>query len=148
MKQLLLLIWFICAFQYSFAEVDDSNVVHDLTSIVIRQKFEGSGLCEKMPEFDSSKVYYDSIVKGKEQCISHLRKNSDGTFAFQSNEEHQQGVANLAKQFASEFGMADWGYFLGMIHDKGKERGDYPIKAIYKLPGKTQTNTLTINIKY
>ncbi|MCQ2374617.1 MAG: hypothetical protein MJ069_01770 [Salinivirgaceae bacterium] len=69
MKQLLLLIWFICAFQYSFAEVDDSNVAHDLTSIVIRQKFEGSGLCEKMPEFDSSKVYYDSIVKGKEQLI-------------------------------------------------------------------------------
>lgn len=64
-------------------------------------------------------------MKGKEQCISHLRKNSDGTFAFQSNEEHQQGVANLAKQFASEFGMADWGYFLGMIHDKGKERDDF-----------------------
>lgn len=57
MKQLLLLIWFICAFQYSFAEVDDSNVVHDLTSIVIRQKFEGSGHC--MPEFDNSKVYGD-----------------------------------------------------------------------------------------
>ena len=31
-------------------------------------------------------------------------------------------VAKLAEQFASEFGMGNWGYILGLLHDKGKER--------------------------
>ena len=53
--------------------------------------------------------------------ISHIRP--DGTI--QTNEEHQAGVARLAQTFASEFGMGDWGLFLGQLHDKGKERKDF-----------------------
>ena len=38
--------------------------------------------------------------------ISHIRRNENGEIeAFQSNDEHCFGVAVLAKQFASEFGM-------------------------------------------
>ena len=55
--------------------------------------------------------------------ISHIRKNQYGEIiSYQSNEEHCIGVAELAKQFASEFGMGDWGYVLGILHDKGKEK--------------------------
>ena len=54
--------------------------------------------------------------------ISHIRKNADGSIAFQSNEEHCQNVAELAKQFAAEFGMGDFGYVMGLLHDKGKEK--------------------------
>ncbi len=57
--------------------------------------------------------------------ISHIKRNTDGSLSCQTNEEHQQGVARLASSFAAEFGMADWGYFIGMIHDKGKERDDF-----------------------
>lgn len=90
MKQLLLLIWFICAFQYSFAEVDDSNVVHDLTSIVIRQKFEGSGLCEKMPEFDNSKVYINPESDAFELIISSANNenNKIDSVTFQSQPQY------------------------------------------------------------
>lgn len=60
------------------------------------------------------------------KCISHIRKNNDGIIeAFQSNEEHSLGVAKLAMQFADEFGMGDWGYVLGILHDKGKEKKEF-----------------------
>lgn len=56
-------------------------------------------------------------------CISHIRTGSNGEIeAIQSNEEHSLGVAQLANKFASEFAMGSWGYVLGMLHDKGKER--------------------------
>lgn len=42
--------------------------------------------------------------------------------AVQSNDTHQHGVAELASNFASEFGMSEWGRVLGLLHDKGKER--------------------------
>lgn len=58
--------------------------------------------------------------------ISHIRKNQEGEIvAYQSNEDHSIGVAALAKQFASEFGMGDWGYILGLLHDKGKEKKQF-----------------------
>lgn len=59
--------------------------------------------------------------------ISHIKKNiATGEIeSFQSNEEHARGVAGLAKRFAGEFGMGDWGYALGILHDKGKERNDF-----------------------
>lgn len=88
MKQLLLLIWFICAFQYSFAEVDDSNVAHDLTSIVIRQKFESSGHC--MPEFDNSKVYINPESDAFELLISSANNenNKIDSVTFQSQPQY------------------------------------------------------------
>lgn len=51
--------------------------------------------------------------------ISHIRLSDK---AVQTNDEHQRGVACLASSFASEFGMADVGHLLGLLHDKGKEQ--------------------------
>ena len=58
--------------------------------------------------------------------ISHIRKNAEGEIeAYQSNETHCKGVAELACKFAAEFGMGTWGYLLGMLHDKGKEKKQF-----------------------
>lgn len=38
----------------------------------------------------------------------------------QTVKEHLQGTAELAKEFASEFGNGDWGYCCGLLHDIGK----------------------------
>ena len=53
------------------------------------------------------------------ETIAHVRA---GDLAVQTNEEHQQGVARLAANFAAKFGMAEWGRVLGLLHDKGKEQ--------------------------
>ncbi len=55
--------------------------------------------------------------------ISHLY--NDGEWHIQSNEEHCKGVAELAAEFASEFGMAEWGRMLGLLHDRGKESNGF-----------------------
>lgn len=58
-----------------------------------------------------------------EQTISHLyQRKKDGEWIIQSNEEHQRGVAEMAASYAEQFGLPSWGYLLGLIHDKGKER--------------------------
>ena len=58
--------------------------------------------------------------------VAHIKKSAAGDhYLFQSNEEHLEGVAKLAEQFASEFGMGSWGYVLGLLHDKGKERKSF-----------------------
>ena len=57
-----------------------------------------------------------------ETIISHIRQ-LDGTI--QSNEEHQQGVAQRAEAFANVFGMGDCGRIMGMLHDKGKEQQEW-----------------------
>lgn len=58
--------------------------------------------------------------------ISHIKKSDTGEIeCFQSNEEHCKEVAELAKEFASEFGMGEWGYILGLLHDKGKEKKEF-----------------------
>ncbi len=54
--------------------------------------------------------------------ISHLYQSPvTGEWKFQSNEEHTEGVARMAASFAAEFGMAEWGRAIGLLHDKGKE---------------------------
>lgn len=58
--------------------------------------------------------------------ISHIRKDKeDNIEAIQSNEEHSFGVAELARKFANEFGMGDFGYIMGLLHDKGKEKEEF-----------------------
>lgn len=54
--------------------------------------------------------------------ISHINLNFPEGKQIQTNEEHSKGVASLAKKFASEFGMGEWGYAMGILHDKGKEQ--------------------------
>lgn len=55
----------------------------------------------------------DSVI------ISHLY--NDGEWHIQTNDEHCEGVARLASEFASEFGLSEWGRMLGLLHDRGKE---------------------------
>lgn len=59
------------------------------------------------------------------QYISHIRTYNEGKHEYQSNEEHSLGVAKLARQFACEFGMGDFGYVMGLLHDKGKEKDEF-----------------------
>lgn len=58
--------------------------------------------------------------------VSHIRKDIECNIeAIQSNEDHCLGVAELARKFASEFGMGDFGYIMGKLHDKGKEKPEF-----------------------
>lgn len=54
--------------------------------------------------------------------ISHIRTSAEGRIEVQTNEEHSHNVAELAKRFAQQFGMDEWGYLIGQLHDRGKER--------------------------
>lgn len=54
--------------------------------------------------------------------ISHLYQKENQEWECQSNEEHSQGVAKRCEEFASQFGMGEWGKLLGLLHDKGKEQ--------------------------
>lgn len=69
--------------------------------------------------------------------ISHIRVNSDQSLSFQNNDEHCLGVAMLARRFASEVGLGDFGYILGILHDKGKEKSEFQeyIQDINSIPG-------------
>ena len=58
------------------------------------------------------------------RIISHIRRDAN-VVSCQSNEEHSLGVANLTKKFAAAFGMAEWGYVLGLLHDKGKKKKQF-----------------------
>ena len=60
-------------------------------------------------------------MSDNKMIISHIKKNN-GKWLFQSNEEHQRGVAELASKFAESFDMAQWGRVLGLLHDVGKEK--------------------------
>lgn len=64
-------------------------------------------------------------MKTEKQVISHLYQDDRGKWIIQTNEEHQKGVAKLAAVFAGQFGYSSWGYSLGLLHDKGKERNAF-----------------------
>lgn len=55
--------------------------------------------------------------------ISHIYK--DGEWHIQTNEEHCEGVAGFASEFAAEFYMAEWGRMMGLLHDRGKESNGF-----------------------
>lgn len=62
----------------------------------------------------------------KKTMISHLHQSKEnGLWIIQSNDEHQKGVAEMAVSFAGQFGLSFWGYALGLLHDKGKERAAF-----------------------
>ena len=56
------------------------------------------------------------------QFISHLKQLDNGKWVFQSNEEHEKGVAQLAEKFSSAIGCRCLGHILGSLHDLGKEQ--------------------------
>ncbi len=83
----------------------------------------------------------DSINLGSvKDIISHIRKINDTDYEIQANENHSHGVAELAKSFADEFGMGDFGYMMGMLHDKGKEKIEFQeyIQDINGIPNHTK----------
>ena len=74
----------------------------------------------------------------KTTIISHIRTTDK---LVQDNSEHSLGVATLAATFAKEFNMEDWGYYMGMLHDKGKEKHDFQtyIRLMNDLPTRTKS---------
>ena len=92
-------------------------------------KMQGGKIGEKQSRI-CTKLNIVYLQKEKEfgmdtpKYISHIRKDGN-SIAFQSNEEHCRNVAELARQFAGEFGMGDFGYVMGMLHDKGKEKREF-----------------------
>lgn len=65
-------------------------------------------------------------MANSESIISHLKyADSTDTWQIQTNEEHSHGVARLCASFAKAFGMESYGYAMGMLHDKGKEKADF-----------------------
>lgn len=57
-----------------------------------------------------------------ETIISHIRQED---LSIQTNEVHLNGVAQLASEFASSFGMSEWAKVAGLLHDKGKEQTSF-----------------------
>jgi CRISPR-associated endonuclease/helicase Cas3 len=76
--------------------------------------------------------------------ISHILPvdENNNEWRLQSNEDHSEGVANLAEQFATEFGFGEWGRVLGLLHDKGKEQKDFQtyIQVVSKYKPELQSN--------
>ena len=73
----------------------------------------------------------------EKQLISHLYQDKeDGHWIIQTNDEHQKGVAEMAAEFARHFGLPSWGYTLGLLHDRGKERAAFQqyIRKVNGLP--------------
>ncbi len=61
-----------------------------------------------------------------ESFISHIKYDIvSEKWVIQPNSEHCQNVAELAQAFAAKYGMGDWGYLIGLLHDKGKERDSF-----------------------
>lgn len=83
--------------------------------------------------------------------ISHLYQDKKtGEWVVQTNDEHQMGVAELAAQFAGQFGLPTWGHALGILHDKGKERKAFQqyIRQVNGLPVIEKANYTEHNHAY
>lgn len=74
-----------------------------------------------------------------DNIISHIKCDKDNPerWEVQTNQEHCRNVAELARGFADEFGMGDFGYVMGMLHDKGKEKREFQeyIQDVNDIPG-------------
>lgn len=77
---------------------------------------------------DSSKIIshiYHDDDKASFVSDKATHNYSDSGWHIQSNQEHCEGVAKLASEFSAEFGMAEWGRMLGLLHDRGKESNGF-----------------------
>ena len=62
----------------------------------------------------------------KKEFVAHVKQNEDGTWKEpQTLKEHLETVANLAGNFANEFGNKDWAELIGYLHDLGKFHPDW-----------------------
>ena len=86
----------------------------------------------------NSLEYIDADHMNKE-IISHIRQ---ADFCIQTNQAHQEGVANLASIFACNFNMSEWGRLAGLLHDKGKEQKSFQqyIKKVSGLEPEVQVD--------
>ena len=57
--------------------------------------------------------------------ISHLFQDNNGRWHIQTNENHLNGVAELASSFADSIHLKEFGYAMGILHDKGKESNQF-----------------------
>ena len=57
--------------------------------------------------------------------ISHLFQDDNGQWHIQTNENHSNGVAELASTFADSIHLKEFGYAMGILHDKGKESNQF-----------------------
>ena len=58
------------------------------------------------------------VTSSVPKYIAHIKKSATGdNYLFQSNEEHREGVAELAERFASEGGLGCWGDVFGRLCD-------------------------------
>lgn len=63
--------------------------------------------------------------KKKNDLLAHVKQEKTGEWIVHSLEEHLNGVAKLAKGFASEFGNGDWAKAAALLHDLGKGSSDF-----------------------
>lgn len=62
----------------------------------------------------------------KKEFVAHVKQNKDGTWKEpQTLKDHLEAVANLAGNFAEEFGNKDWAELVGYLHDLGKFHPDW-----------------------
>ena len=66
-------------------------------------------------------IFAFMITNLQDIIISHINDNGK----IQSNDSHQQGVAELAYKFGNGFGGGDIARITGLLHDKGKEQNDW-----------------------
>jgi CRISPR-associated endonuclease/helicase Cas3 len=60
------------------------------------------------------------------ETIAHIYYNEDTKeWIVQSYEEHQKGVAVMAKDFGAQIGCPDLCYIIGMLHDEGKKQKSF-----------------------
>jgi len=57
-----------------------------------------------------------------QRALAHVRKLPDGQWCEHYLDEHLQGVAKLAGEFAAAFNNQDWAHLSGLWHDLGKYR--------------------------
>lgn len=70
---------------------------------------------------------------------AHSTDNPDKS-DWQTLEDHLQGVAKLAEEFASVFGAGEWGYNAGLLHDVGKANAQF-IKRLEGSPKRVNHST-------
>lgn len=60
--------------------------------------------------------------------IAHIYCDEHNIWHIQTIQEHCDGVSMLASKFASDFSMGSWGQFMGLLHDRGKDREGFQLK--------------------
>src|SRR5512140_1206892 len=70
--------------------------------------------------------------ESQQRPLAHVRQLPDGKWAEHCLDEHLQGVAQLAAEFATAFESGDWARLSGLWHDLGKFREKFQkyIKAV------------------